>query len=128
MVVESALYLKRPVLEVVLEVLRPVVHHLRIFVIEDDVRDWVLRQLEHCRVDERVREEVVPAPPKHLLDGDRVVRVREIEEWRWVVDSLNRASLNTATSLREAKTTTWSCTNPESSTDEAHTGDSGAMP
>ena len=58
--------------------------------IDEDVRDGVLRQLEDGGIDEGVGQEVVPAPPKHLLDGDRQVGVSDIEEWAWVVDAASK--------------------------------------
>jgi hypothetical protein len=100
-IVKPTLDLKWPVREVVLKVFGPAFCYLRIFVIDDDIRDRVLTQLEDRRVDERVRQEVVPTPPEHLLDRDGQIGVSDVEEWGWVVDSLNRAAVNTATGLRE---------------------------
>lgn len=82
-------------------VLHPPTLHLRVFVVDDDVGDGILRQLEHRRVDQRVGQEVVPAVPEELLDRRRQVRVRDVEERTRVVHSLRKRTLRPAPSLRE---------------------------
>jgi hypothetical protein len=68
----------------IMKVIRPAFDYLRVLMINDDVGDGVLTEFEDGGIDERVGEEVVPAPSEHLLDGDRKVGVGDIEEWTWV--------------------------------------------
>ena len=59
-----------------------------VLVVDDDVGDRIFAQLEDRGVDERVRQEVVPAVLEQPLHRRRQVRVRDVEEWTWVVDPL----------------------------------------
>ena len=74
--------------------------------VDEYLRDWVLGKLEDCGVDDRVGEEVIPAPTEHGLDRNRQVRVRDVEEWAWVIDPLVEPIAHTPTRLRESSATT----------------------
>ena len=97
--------------------------------VNDDVRDRILAQLEDRGVDDRIGEEVVPTPPEHLLDRDRQVGVRDVEEWAWVVNTLNTGTMDTATGLSEAHSARGARADPEGSSNKAHEmTSSGGLP
>lgn len=102
MVVQPSFNLKRTVTKMILKILRPLLLNLRVLMVNDDVRDRILTELEDRSVDQRVGEEVVTTPPEQLLDGDRQVGVSDIEEWAWVIDTLDTGATDTPTSLGKA--------------------------
>lgn len=96
-VVESTLNLEGAEPDGLREVLRPLLHYLRVIMVNDHIRNRVLAHLEDDGVDERIGQEVVAAELEELLDTRWQVSVRNVEEGTGVVQCALTATLNTST-------------------------------
>lgn len=81
-IVKTGLYLERPELQLILNDAFPLLAEVRVWLVDNQFGNRVLRHLVGHRIDERIDHEIVPTPPKHLLDRRREISVADIKEGR----------------------------------------------